>query len=98
MYKITRDDTVIRLSDGCTIPKYPGNKDYEDYLEWNKINTPAPADPIPNPEIGLIDAQLKELDVKRIRPLAEGDTAYLQQLNQQVQALRTKRATLPLMI
>lgn len=35
-----------------------------------------------------IKAQLAALDMKRIRPLAEGDSAYLAKLNEQVKALR----------
>jgi hypothetical protein len=35
-----------------------------------------------------VQAQLAALDIKRIRPLAEGDAAYLQTLNDQILALR----------
>ena len=41
-----------------------------------------------------IDAQLAALDIKRIRPTAEGDTAYLATLNDQAVALRAQRAEL----
>lgn len=41
-----------------------------------------------------IKARLRELDAKRIRPLAEGDTAYLQSLNSEVIALRSQLASL----
>ena len=41
-----------------------------------------------------IDAQLSALDIKRIRPTAEGDTAYLATLNDQAVALRAQRAAL----
>lgn len=34
--------------------------------------------------------QITALDSKRIRPLAEGDSAYLSDLNRQIQALRAK--------
>ena len=37
-----------------------------------------------------IKAQIAALDLKRIRPLAEGDTAYLAQLNTQIAALRAQ--------
>ena len=37
-----------------------------------------------------IKAQLAELDVKRIRPLAEGDSVYLAQLNDQIAVLRAQ--------
>lgn len=34
--------------------------------------------------------QIKELDIKRIRPLVEGDTEVLESLNQQIIALRSR--------
>ena len=37
-----------------------------------------------------IITQLAALDLKRIRPLAEGDTVYLANLNTQIVALRSK--------
>ena len=38
----------------------------------------------------VIKAQIAELDLKRIRPMAEGDTAYLATLNAQITALRAQ--------
>lgn len=37
-----------------------------------------------------IKAKIVVLDQKRIRPLAEGDTAYLEKLNEQIKALRDR--------
>ena len=37
-----------------------------------------------------IRAEIASLDVRRIRPLAEGDTAYLADLNAQMAALRAR--------
>lgn len=37
-----------------------------------------------------IIAEIAQLDLKRIRPLAEGDSAYLATLNAQIAALRAK--------
>lgn len=57
-------------------------------------NTPEPADPVPNPRIAEIKAELATLDQKKIRPLAEGDTKYLAGLNAQTAKLRAELQTL----
>ena len=44
----------------------------------------------PNPRIAELEAELAALDIKRIRPTAEGDTAYLATLNAQAVALRAE--------
>jgi len=38
-------NTVIRLSDGASIPMHPDNIDYQAYLAWvEQGNTPLPAE------------------------------------------------------
>lgn len=49
---------------------------------------------LPNPRIAEIKAELLALDLKKIRPISEGDTAYLAILNAQTKALRDELATL----
>jgi hypothetical protein len=52
-YQLTSGDTILRLSDGASIPQAPGNSDYRAYLEWLEAgNTPlpAPAPPAPGPD------------------------------------------------
>jgi hypothetical protein len=72
MYQLTTGTSIIRLTDGATIPNDPGNRDYRDYLEWVEAgNTPEPAlKPEPAPVLtteqkleaaGLTVAELKEL-------------------------------------
>jgi hypothetical protein len=45
MYKLTKENVVIRISDNAFIPSDLGNTDYQDYLKWvSEGNTPLPAD------------------------------------------------------
>lgn len=47
MYQLTQFDTILRLSDGASIPPDTGNADYREYLEWVAAgNTP---EPVPTP-------------------------------------------------
>lgn len=53
-------------------------------------NPPPPTEQITQQKVAQILGELAALDVKRIRPLAEGDTAYLATLNKQAVELRAK--------
>jgi hypothetical protein len=44
LYQLTSGSTILRLSDGASIPMDEGNGDYRDYLAWLAAgNTPLPA-------------------------------------------------------
>jgi hypothetical protein len=43
-YQLTQGDTILRITDGASIPPDPANTDYAAYLEWVEAgNTPDPA-------------------------------------------------------
>jgi len=52
------------------------------------FTSPAPTPPTFEQRNADTLSQITALDIKRIRPLAEGDTAYLATLNTQIAALR----------
>ena len=44
-YKLTKLNSIIRFSDGASIPFDPANTDYQAYLKWlDEGNIPLPAD------------------------------------------------------
>jgi hypothetical protein len=73
MYKLTKSNSVIRLSDNASIPFDEANTDYQEFLAWlAKGNTPTPVDPPTKDELNApIVAKLAELDIKSIRAIRE---------------------------
>lgn len=51
---------------------------------------PAVVQPTIEERIASLKAQLSSIDMKRIRPMAEGDTAFLSDLNSQAENLRAE--------
>ena len=90
---------VVHISTGrCIYLDQPATLHSEDYEFWlSDGNTPdayiaPPAIPVDR-KAELI-SQIAALDLKRIRPLAEGDTIYLGRLTMQIQALRDELKTI----
>jgi hypothetical protein len=56
-YQQVDEQTILRVSDGASIPKDELNRDYRDFLVWVKEgNTPAPAPaPLPTRQLSAID-------------------------------------------
>ena len=70
-YKLTQGDTILRLADNAFIPPDPGNRDYQEYLEWvSQGNEPLPYVP-PTPIDNLETLQeAKEFSHNLIRTTA----------------------------
>lgn len=64
MYKLTNFSTIIRLSDGASIPADTANNDYADYLKWALTNTAQPVD-VPPVKTVL------ELDIEKYKRRAD---------------------------
>lgn len=59
-YKLGQNDSIIRESDGATIPMVGGNRDYQEYMQWVADgNVADPADPIPVPEAVVTARQFR---------------------------------------
>jgi len=69
-------------------------KDYADLIATVEANQKPLPPPDPAIRINEIKAELAALDQKKIRPLAEGDTAFLATLNAQTLTLRKELAAL----
>lgn len=89
IYKCIDETHVLYLPENAVIP-LPAQESYGfKYLTWIAAgNVPEPADPVPNPRIAEIKAELDALDFKKIRPLAAGDTEYLAKLQEKTVALQ----------
>lgn len=82
----------VTREDGAFIPNDPANADWQAYQAWVAAGGKTAPIPGPSPDEvkGGILAELAALDLKKIRPIAEGDTAYLATLNAQTAALRAQ--------
>ena len=71
-YQLTKNELILRITDGASIPPDPANTDYAAYLEWLEAgNMPEPAPMVEPPApltteqkleaAGLTVAELREL-------------------------------------
>lgn len=67
---------------------------YEGLIEQIEAGIKPPAPPDPAIRKAAIVAEIAALDMKRIRPMAEGDTIYLGRLTMQIKALRDELKTI----
>lgn len=96
MYKLI-ENGVIRLTDGATIPNCSNNRDWNKYQMWlSEGNVPQELDVV-DTTTDNIEFQIKALDIKRIRAIAEPSIkdeatglTWLDYYNQQITDLRTQ--------
>ena len=86
-------DQIIpkHVAEGATVETVTIPEDYAPgkYTYAAGVFTQIPVVPVP-PTKDQIKAELAALDLKRIRPVAEGDATYLATLNAQAVALRAQ--------
>lgn len=76
----------------CYWDEVAGKQDERDAMPEEQVEIDARRSALPSKALinDPIIAEIAQLDLKRIRPLAEGDSAYLATLNDQIAALRAK--------
>lgn len=82
---------IVKNSAGDVIAFGPNCEEFSPSVndgEFLSVVEELPVTQQPNPRIAEIKAELIALDIKRIRPLAEGDADYLATLNAQAVVLR----------
>ena len=94
MYKLTKYNSIIRLTDNACIPADERNTDYANYLAWvAEGNTPEPAD-LPDPLVEIYN-KIAELEAsitqRRLREaLLTGDSSFIDSVDAQIAALRAQ--------
>ena len=72
---------VRRLLDGACIPLAPGNSDFREFLEWNKVQpTPLDLEAVDRPTVDAYLAQ-ETLQAQRAQELVENLPTWLQVSN-----------------
>ena len=78
MYQLTTSTSIIRIADGASIPNDPANKDYAEYLEWRKTNTPLPIDPLTSQQRrDIVQAKIDNLERGELTPRATRESMLI---------------------
>lgn len=104
MYRLTSTESVVRLSDGVSIPADPENRDRQEYVAWLEIGNeplPAEAEPGPTPQEQIDALEREHMAPRWMRDFTLGsmereavDIGSAQGLSaeQSIALLRTKNA------
>lgn len=66
MYKLSQQNSIIRLSDNASIPNDERNSDYQEYLSWVAQGNKAEPYEIPMAEIAAKNVQAIQAEIDRV--------------------------------
>lgn len=91
MYKLTSSSTIIRTTDGASIPADLRNSDYAAYLVWRVAgNTPEPVDVLPRPSYKELRAAAYPPITNYLDGVVKGDASQVQAYKDACLAVKAK--------